>query len=73
VFPFFPGYPERMPFADFCRAFRRLLQPPNDQRQQQQPMGEEGDSREEAKQILLAAKVPEHRFRLGLSQILLQK
>jgi myosin heavy subunit len=72
VFPFFPGYPERMPFADFCRAFR-CLQPPNDQRQQQQPMGEEGDGREEAKQILLAAKVPDHRFRLGLSQILLQK
>lgn len=65
------AHPERMPFDDFCRQFRCLLDADN-AGQGKSFVVEEETARERARRILQHANVPEHRYRLGLSQILLQ-
>jgi hypothetical protein len=64
-----------MPFPTFCRAFRCLLTESGDAANAQSIAIATNDtsSRECARQILQTAEVPEHRYRLGLSQILLQR
>lgn len=61
------GYPERLPFKDFRRRFQCLVSP-----QHQQSLNDALDDRSATQRILQNSDIYEHRYRLGLSQILLR-
>uniref|UniRef100_A0A7E4ZSW7 Myosin-XVIIIa n=1 Tax=Panagrellus redivivus TaxID=6233 RepID=A0A7E4ZSW7_PANRE len=62
------GYPERMPFRDFRRHFQCLIQSSNSPKNLQEAL----DDRGAVKKILDQMGIDEHRYRLGISQVLLR-
>lgn len=70
----FIGYPERMPFRDFRRRFQCLIQEPltNKLHSSLGLLDETLDDRKCVQFILERMEIYEHRYRLGLSQILLR-
>uniref|UniRef100_A0A914NQB3 Uncharacterized protein n=1 Tax=Meloidogyne incognita TaxID=6306 RepID=A0A914NQB3_MELIC len=70
------GYPERMPFSSFIRSFICLLKNKEFIEKNFEEKEENISSitdRENVRRILKRAGIAEHRYRLGLSQILLQR
>lgn len=71
------GYPERMPFSSFNHSFRCLLKNKEfiikNSEEKEENNNNSIDERENVRRILKRAGIAEHRFRLGLSQILLQR
>uniref|UniRef100_A0AC34R191 Unconventional myosin-XVIIIa n=1 Tax=Panagrolaimus sp. JU765 TaxID=591449 RepID=A0AC34R191_9BILA len=62
------GYPERLPFKDFRRRFQCLIQNHSNPINIQDAL----DDRGAVKKILETMDIDEHRYRLGISQILLR-
>ncbi|KAH7731033.1 Myosin head [Aphelenchoides avenae] len=60
------GYPERMPFRDFRRRFQCLTQETN------QGLTDALDDRTAVQRILEKMEIYDHRYRLGISQVLLR-
>ncbi|CAK5082222.1 unnamed protein product [Meloidogyne enterolobii] len=72
------GYPERMPFSSFIRSFICLLKnkefiEKNSEEKEENINNNSINDRENVRRILKRAGIAEHRYRLGLSQILLQR
>uniref|UniRef100_A0A914LYS3 Uncharacterized protein n=2 Tax=Meloidogyne incognita TaxID=6306 RepID=A0A914LYS3_MELIC len=73
------GYPERMPFSSFIRSFICLLKNKEfieknfEEKEENINNNNSITDRENVRRILKRAGIAEHRYRLGLSQILLQR
>uniref|UniRef100_A0AC34FAZ7 Uncharacterized protein n=1 Tax=Panagrolaimus sp. ES5 TaxID=591445 RepID=A0AC34FAZ7_9BILA len=62
------GYPERLPFRDFRRRFQCLIQSHDTPKNIHDAL----DDRGAVKKILEAMDIDDHRYRLGISQVLLR-
>lgn len=60
------GYPERMPFRDFRRRFQCLVK----ENITSSSLSEALDDRSAVKRIMEQMQIFEHRYRLGISQVI---